>query len=147
MGHLGQPSRQGGKDNDHRDQQQHASNKGHGRQINVFHGGLRRSHPFHHEEQQAKWQVSSDHGVMYPDDKVVLEQQVILDNLKSGELFNKLETSQLEYLFEQQLIQTKQQVVISGDGFAINGSGVEVDLVSQKLQLNQHKGTVYRHEK
>ena len=99
------------------------------------------------EEQQAKWQVSSDHGVMYPDDKVVLEQQVILDNLKSGELFNKLETSQLEYLFEQQLIQTKQKVMISGDGFAINGQGVEVDLVSQKLQLNQHKGTVYRHEK
>lgn len=99
------------------------------------------------EEQQPKWQVSSDHGVLYPDDKVVLEQQVILDNLKSGELFNKLETNQLEYLFEQQLLQTRQQVLISGDGFAIHGQGVEVDLVSQKLQLNQHKGTVYRHEK
>ncbi|WP_333796000.1 LPS export ABC transporter periplasmic protein LptC [Rheinheimera sp.] len=99
------------------------------------------------EDQLPKWQVSSDHGVLYPDDKVVLEQQVILDNLKSGELFNKLETNQLEYLFEQQMLQSRQQVLISGDGFAINGQGVEVDLVKQKLQLHQHKGTVYRHEK
>ena len=97
-------------------------------------------------EQQPKWQVSSRHGVLYPDDKVVLEQEVVLDNLKSDELFNKLETSQLEYLFDQQLLQTSQQVVIAGDGFSIRGQGVTVDLVSQKLQLNQHKGTVYRHD-
>ena len=98
------------------------------------------------EQQQPKWQVSSSNGVLYPDDKVVLEQNVLLENLKSGELFNKLESEQLEYGFEQQIISTNQQVVISGDGFAINGQGVKVNLVTQKLQLNQHKGTVYRHD-
>jgi hypothetical protein len=37
--------------------------------------------------------------------------------------------------------------LISGDGFAISGQGVQVNLVTQKLQLNKHKGTVYRHDK
>mgnify|MGYP006148912949 CR=1 FL=1 len=99
------------------------------------------------EQQLPKWQVSSNSGLLYPDDKVVLEQNVVLENLKSGELFNKLESEQLEYQFDQQLISTNQQVVISGDGFAINGQGVKVNLVTQKLQLHQHKGTVYRHDK
>ena len=99
------------------------------------------------EQLMPKWQVSSSNGVLYPDDKVVLEQNVLLENLKSGELFNKLESEQLEYVFDQQVISTNQQVVISGDGFAINGQGVKVNLVTQKLQLNQHKGTVYRHDK
>ncbi|MBU1437880.1 MAG: LPS export ABC transporter periplasmic protein LptC [Gammaproteobacteria bacterium] len=99
------------------------------------------------ELQVPKWQVSSSNGVLYPDDKVVLEQNVVLENLKSGELFNKLESEQLEYVFDQQVISTKQQVLISGDGFAISGQGVQVNLVTQKLQLNKHKGTVYRHDK
>jgi len=98
------------------------------------------------EQQLPKWQVSSTSGVLYPDDKVVLEQNVLLENLKSGELFNKVESEQLEYVFDQQIISTNQQVVIFGDGFAINGQGVKVNLVTQKLQLQQHKGTVYRHD-
>ena len=99
------------------------------------------------EQQMPKWQVSSSNGVLYPDDKVVLEQDVLLENLQSGELFNKVESEHLEYLFDQQIISTQQQVVIHGDGFAIHGQGVKVNLVTQKLQLQQHKGTVYRHEK
>jgi len=99
------------------------------------------------EQQMPKWQVSSTNGVLYPDDKVVLEQDVLLENLKTGELFNKVESEQLEYGFDQQMISTNQQVVIYGDGFTINGQGVKVNLVTQTLQLQQHKGTVYRHEK
>ncbi len=99
------------------------------------------------EQLAPKWQVSSSNGVLYPDDKVVLEQNVLLENLKSGELFNKLESARLEYVFDQQIISTKQQVLITGDGFAISGQGVRFNLITQKLQLNQHKGTVYRHDK
>jgi lipopolysaccharide export system protein LptC len=94
-----------------------------------------------------KWQISSRSGVLYPDDKVVLNQDVTLDNLKSDELFQKLETPLLEYQFDQQLLLTNAGVLISGDGFAITGRGVIIDLESKKFKLKQHKGTVYRHEK
>ncbi len=99
------------------------------------------------EQQLPKWQISSRSGVLYPDDKVVLDQEVTLDNLKTDELFQKLETPQLEYLFEQQLLLTNAGVLITGDGFAITGRGVSIDLASKKFKLKQHKGTVYRHEK
>lgn len=99
------------------------------------------------EQQLPKWQISSRSGVLYPEDKVVLDQDVTLDNLKSDDLFQKLETPLLEYQFEQQLLLTNAGVLISGDGFAITGRGVSIDLASKKFKLKQHKGTVYRHEK
>lgn len=99
------------------------------------------------EQQKAKWQISSDSGVMYPEDRVLLDHNVTLHNLKEDELFQTLETPQLEYLLDKQLLQTNAGVLITGDGFAISGQGVSIDLASKKFKLQQHKGTVYRHEK
>ncbi len=93
------------------------------------------------------WQISADTGVMYIDDKVLLEQNVVVDNLRSNELFQKMETPQLEYLLETQLLQTNAGVKISGDGFAIQGQGVTIELLSKMITLKQHNGTIYRNER
>lgn len=99
-----------------------------------------------YEAELPHWQISADSGVMYLDDKVLLEQNVVVDNLQTNQLFQKLETPQLEYLLDTQRLQTNAGVEITGDGFAIQGQGVTIELLTRNITLKQHNGTIYRNE-
>jgi lipopolysaccharide export system protein LptC len=99
-----------------------------------------------YEAELPHWQISADSGVMYLDDKVLLEQNVVVDNLQANQLFQKLETPQLEYLLDTQRLQTNAGVEITGDGFAIQGQGVTIELLTRNITLKQHNGTIYRNE-
>lgn len=98
------------------------------------------------EAEMPHWQISAESGVMYIDDKVLLEENVVLDNLRTNELFQKMETPQLEFQFESQILQTNAGVEITGDGFAIQGQGVTIDLLTKMITLKQHNGTIYSNE-
>ena len=94
-----------------------------------------------------RWQISSVQGVFYQDNKVILEQQVRLNNLFPDEMFKQIQTEQLELAVDTQLLKTELPVVVIGQNFIINGSGLQADLIKQKLRLFKHQGTVYHHEK
>jgi lipopolysaccharide export system protein LptC len=99
-----------------------------------------------YEAELPRWQISADSGVMYIDDKVLLEQNVVVDNLQPKALFQKMETPQLEFLLDAQRLQTNAGVEITGDGFAIQGQGVTIELLTKMITLKQHNGTIYRNE-
>lgn len=98
------------------------------------------------ENKLPRWQISSAQGVFYQDNKVILEQQVRVNNLFPDEMFRQVQTEQLEMAVDSQLLTTNRPVVIIGQNFQINGSGLQADLIKQKMQLFKHQGTVYQHE-
>jgi len=98
------------------------------------------------ENKLPRWQISSAQGVFYQDNKVILEQQVRVNNLFPDEMFRQVQTEQLEMTVDSQLLTTNRPVVIIGQNFQINGSGLQADLIKQKMQLFKHQGTVYQHE-
>lgn len=99
-----------------------------------------------YENRLPRWQISSRQGVFYQDNKVILEHQVRLDNLFQDEMLKQVQTEQLELAVETQLLKTDLPVVVLGQNFVIHGSGLQADLIKQKLQLFKHQGTVYQHE-
>lgn len=99
-----------------------------------------------YENKLPRWQISSVQGVFYQDNKVILEQQVRVNNLFPDEMFRQVQTEQLEMSVDSQLLTTNRPVVIIGQNFQINGSGLQADLIKQKMQLFKHQGTVYQHE-
>lgn len=99
-----------------------------------------------YEERLPRWQISSAQGVFYQDNKVILEQNVQVDNLHQDEMFRQIQTEQLEMLLDSQLLQTDHPVLVSGQSFQIHGQGLQADLITQKLRLFKHQGTVYQHE-
>ncbi len=111
-------------------------------------GQIQFEQPAYHiyEAELPHWQISADNGVMYLDDKVLLEQNVVVNNLRPNELFQKMQSSQLEFILDEQRLETNSGVLISGDGFAIQGQGVTIELLSKKIALKQHNGTIYRNE-
>ncbi len=99
-----------------------------------------------YEDRLPRWQISSAQGVLYQDNKVILEQNVQVDNLLPDEMFRSIQTEQLEMLLEPKLLQTDHPVLILGQSFQIHGKGLQADLVTQKLRLYKHQGTVYKNE-
>jgi lipopolysaccharide export system protein LptC len=100
----------------------------------------------YNEEHKASWQASSQYAVWFPQDKVILEQQVSINNLLQNELIERIETETLEMLFPDNKLQNDQPVLIQGKGFYIKGSGLQADLTKKTFQLLQHEQTVYRNE-
>jgi len=96
--------------------------------------------------EQASWQASSQYAVWFPQDKVILEQQVRIESLLPGDLIKHIETSTLEMLFPDNKLQNNQPVLIQGNGFYIKGIGIEADLTNKTFQLFQHEKTVYLNE-
>lgn len=99
-----------------------------------------------YEDRLPRWQISSAQGVFYQDNKVILEQNVQVDNLHQDEMFRQIQTEQLEMLLDSQLLQTDHPVLVLGQSFQIHGQGLQADLITQKLRLYKHQGTVYQHE-
>lgn len=97
-------------------------------------------------EHQPAWEISSLHAVWFPEDKIILEQQVVLQNLLPGELVERIETSSLQLLLPEKKIQTHEAVAIKGLGFNVNGIGLEARLSDRHLLLNRHLETTYHNE-
>ena len=100
----------------------------------------------YNENHQPSWQASSQYAVWFPQDKVILEQQVRIESLLPGDLIKHIETSTLEMLFPDNKLQNNQPVLIQGNGFFIKGTGIEADLSNRTFQLSQHDKTVYLNE-
>ena len=98
------------------------------------------------DQHQPSWQASSRHAIWFPQDRIILEQDVVIESLLQNELIKRIETGALEMLFPDNRLQNNQAVYIQGDGFYIEGIGLRADLADRTLQLMQHNKTVYRNE-
>lgn len=97
-------------------------------------------------EHRAAWEISSKDGVWFPQDKIVLEQQVLLRNLLPTGFVERVETASLQLLLPEKNLQTHEAVRIVGPGFYINGVGMMADLSEHRIQLQKHLETVYLNE-
>lgn len=97
-------------------------------------------------EHQPAWEISSLHAVWFPEDKIILEQQVVLQNLLPGELIERIDTASLQLLLPEKKIQTHEAVTIQGLGFNVKGIGLEARLSDKHLLLNRHLETTYHNE-
>ncbi|GAB58837.1 LPS export ABC transporter periplasmic protein LptC [Rheinheimera nanhaiensis] len=97
-------------------------------------------------QQQPNWRASSRYAVWFPQDKIILEQQVQIVSQQQNELIQRIETEQLEMLFPSNALINNHPVRIQGQGFYILGNGINADLKSKTFQLLQHDKTVYQHE-
>lgn len=100
----------------------------------------------YNEQHQPDWQASSEYAIWFVQDKVILEQQVQIKSLSQDQLFDSVETENLELLFPDNRLQNNLPVLISGKGFEIKGIGINADLTTRAFKLLQHQQTVYRNE-
>lgn len=92
------------------------------------------------------WQASSVSAVLYPNDKLILDGEVLLQNLAPDDLIDRVQTSYLEMSLPSELITTDEEVMIFGIGFTIHGLGMRASLNEQSIFMQQHLRTDYQND-
>lgn len=92
------------------------------------------------------WQASSLSAVLYPNDKLILDGDVLLQNLATGDLIDRVQTSYLEMSLPSEQLSTDEEVTIFGSGFFIQGLGMQANLNEQTLFIPHHIRTEYKHD-
>lgn len=98
------------------------------------------------EQHIPSWEMSSRFAVWFPEDKIMLEQDVILLNLIPGQLVDRIDSVELSILLPEKTVTTHEAVSIKGPGFIIKGIGLQANLEQKSLQLTSHLETRYYNE-
>jgi lipopolysaccharide export system protein LptC len=98
------------------------------------------------ERGELPWQISANEAVLYSNNKIVLEDRVLLKATDINSPIREIHCKYLEMDLTANIITSDQAIIIQGSDFTMYGSGLEVDLNSSTMKLKQHVQTVYKHE-
>lgn len=93
-----------------------------------------------YQEQTPHWRISAQTGNMQ-DDKLVLDQKVVMLQIINNNLVKKITTEYLEIDLNNNLVTTDKKINIEGTNVWIEGQGLVADLNLGIIKLNNHVQT------
>ena len=92
------------------------------------------------------WQISSDHGTLYQQNKFVLSKNVWIKNLSLDQLIQTMTTEKLTILLDQKEISSDLLVTWQGPQMQQQGVGMWASLVTEELIVKDKIKAVYLNE-
>ena len=92
------------------------------------------------------WQISSEDGTLYPQNRLVLSKNVWLKNLSLDQLVQTMATEKLTILLDQKEISSEQLVTWQGPQMQQQGIGMWASLVTEELIVKDKIKAVYLNE-
>lgn len=92
----------------------------------------------------APWKISAKEGTLYNNNRVILENRVLLVATDEDSLVQKIHGKYLELDLTTNIISSEQAILIQGKGFTMYGSGLIVDLNTTQMTLTEHVQTIYK---
>lgn len=96
------------------------------------------------DETDLPWKINAEEGTLYGDERIELEQNVLIRSLNQQDFVRVISTSYLEIDLIKKIASSDQPVEIRGEDFVISGNGLKVNLLTRKLELSDHVETVYQ---
>lgn len=90
------------------------------------------------------WKMSAKEGTLYSNNRVVLENRVLLEATDENSLIQKIHGKSLELDLTSNIISSEQAIFIQGKGFTMYGSGLIVDLNTTQMTITEHVQTIYK---
>ena len=92
------------------------------------------------------WQISSEDGILYQQNRLVLSKNVWLKNLSSDQLIQSMNTEKLTILLDQKELNSDQLVTWQGPQMQQQGVGMWASLVTEELIVKNKIKAVYLNE-
>jgi lipopolysaccharide export system protein LptC len=89
------------------------------------------------------WQVTADEGTLYSNNRIVLEKNVKIVNLRTDEYIQEITTEFIEINLQSKTILSDQIVTITGVDYTVKSIGLFGDLATQQYELNEHVQTKF----
>lgn len=96
------------------------------------------------DETDSPWQINAVEGTLYGDERIELEQNVLIKSLNQQDFVQVITTSYVEIDLIKKTAQSDQPVQIRGEDYVISGNGFKVNLLTRKLELIDHVETIYQ---
>lgn len=98
-------------------------------------------------ENKGRWRISSQSGIMYNDQYLVLKKQVSAINLTLTDPIERISGEHIEIDTSNSTMYSQYPVNLYGDGIIISGSEMTADLNKEQIELKKHAKTLYRNIK
>ena len=93
---------------------------------------------------EAPWKVSAKEGTLYNNNRVILENRVLLTATNEDSLIQNIHGKYLELDLTTNILSSEQAILVQGKGFTMYGSGLIVDLNTTQMTLTEHVQTIYK---
>ncbi|MFT6269746.1 MAG: lipopolysaccharide export system protein LptC [Alphaproteobacteria bacterium] len=89
------------------------------------------------------WQVTAGEGTLYNNNRIQLEKNVNIVNLRSQEYIKQISTEYIEINLLDKTLSSDQKVTISGLNYEVNSIGIFGNLTTQQYELKEHVQTEF----
>jgi lipopolysaccharide export system protein LptC len=89
------------------------------------------------------WQVTAGEGTLYTNNRIQLEKDVKIVNLRSQEYIKQITTEYIEIDLQDKTLSSDQKVTISGLNYEVNSIGIFGNLTTQQYELKDHVQTQF----
>lgn len=95
------------------------------------------------EDDQQPWRLTADEGTLYDDNRIQLEQNVIIQSLSNDNFVKTITAEFIQIDLDTKLMTSDQPVIIIGDDYEIQSNGFDANLRTKQYELKKHVQTVY----
>jgi len=96
------------------------------------------------KNQTAAWQITANEATLQGNNRIVLENRVLLKATDKNSLIQAIHCKYLELDLNTNIISSDQAVLVEGKDFTMYGSGLIVDLNTTQMTLTEHVQTIYK---
>ncbi|WP_395340622.1 LPS export ABC transporter periplasmic protein LptC [Ningiella sp. W23] len=89
------------------------------------------------------WQVTAAEGTLYDNNRIQLEKDVKIVNLRTDEYVQQITTEFIEIDLQSKTLSSDQVVNISGVDYHVTSVGIQGDLANQQYELKEHVRTQF----
>lgn len=95
------------------------------------------------ERTESPWQVNALEGTLYEDNRIQLENNVLIKTLNDEGFVQQIETSFIEINLIDKTMTSDEPVIITGQDYVIHSNGFVANLLTRKFELIDHVQTVF----
>lgn len=96
------------------------------------------------EQNKGRWRISSNNGILYNNQRLLLQENVKADNLTLSDGIDRITGEHIRVNLINSTMISEHTVKILGDGIEIIGSGLNADLNEEQIELTKHAKTIYQ---
>ncbi|WP_018692468.1 LPS export ABC transporter periplasmic protein LptC [Algicola sagamiensis] len=89
------------------------------------------------------WTIQAEEATYYPNEKITLEKNVVIETLDRDKRTTTIKTNYLEISLKNNTMSSTDKVVIQGSQFRISGKGFFANIEKESMEIHKHAKTVY----
>lgn len=102
------------------------------------------SYVIYTENRKNPWQISALEGKLTDNQRLILEQGVVIQSTDDNGLVQTMQTSYIELDLTSKDVVSQHPVTITGDNYMIQSKGIKANLQSNTFEIGEHVETTFQ---